>query len=74
MFLFTNTSGTKTATPLSASPDCLFYRFRCIMGGIQIEDINNYSRNYIMLHYLQPPVKRVNDAIEGFGITIFIHQ
>ncbi len=69
MFLFTNeSSGTdKTLTPLSASPACLFYRYRCIMGGIHIED----NRNYIMLHHLQPPIKRVNDAVEGFCIDGF---
>ena len=42
---------------------------RVICGGQIVEDIDNYNRLHEMYHMMKPSEKRINDAIEGFGVS-----
>ena len=55
--------------PLVTGAWGFFRRLRVICGGQIIEDIDNYNRLHEMVHMMKPTEKRLNDAIEGFGIT-----
>jgi hypothetical protein len=78
--LFYNITNTSTANPqpplvadhlvpLVAGPWGFFRRMRVICGGQIVEDIDNYNRLHEMYHMMKPTEKRLNDAIEGFGVT-----
>ena len=56
---------------LNALPHNFFRRMRILMGGTLIEDIDYYNRVVNMLHVLYPTEKRLNDAVEGFGLGRF---
>jgi len=53
---------------INALPHNFFRRMRILMGGTLIEDIDYYNRVVNMLHTLYPAEKRLNDAVEGFGL------
>ena len=55
--------------PLLVGPWVFFRRMRVICGGQIIEDIDHYNRTHEMIHMMKPTEKRVNDGIEGFGVT-----
>ena len=73
--LFYNITNTTTLTedshlvPLVAGPWGFFRRMRVICGGQIIEDIDYYNRLHEMYHMMKPTEKRLNDAIEGVGVT-----
>jgi hypothetical protein len=64
-----NTHVASLLQPLVAGPWGFFRRMRVICGGQIVEDIDNYNRLHEMVHMMKPSEKRINDAIEGFGVS-----
>ena len=54
--------------PLSWNPAVFFRRCRIIAGGAVIEDIDNFYRLPLMLHFLKPEEEQLGIASEGFCI------
>jgi hypothetical protein len=73
-YSITNTTELNTSTtlddlmPLVQGAWGFFRRLRVICGGQIVEDIDNYNRLHEMVHMMKPTEKRMNDAIEGFGV------
>ena len=42
---------------------------RVICAGQILEDISDYGRLHQMFHMMKPSEARMNDAIEGFGVS-----
>ena len=70
-----NNGGMSDATPAPGTtpllyflsgPWCVFRRVRLIVGGIILEDIDNYNRVHELFHMLGSVAKRKNDNIMGF--------
>jgi len=64
--LYNNSTG--DIKPIAPHGWVFFRRLRVICGGQILEDIDNYARVHQMFHIMEPGEKRLNDAIEGFGI------
>ena len=65
----TNLSVSSDLQPLVAGAWGFFRRSRVICGGQVVEYIDNYNRLHEMVHMMKPSEKRINDAIEGFGVV-----
>lgn len=63
-----NKDNTKELVPLVCGGWGFFRRLRILCGGQIVEDIDNYNRVHEMFHIMKPTERRINDAIEGFGI------
>ena len=55
--------------PINALAAIPFRRMRCIVGGQLVEDVDVCNLVYNMLHTLMPAERRLNDAVEGFGLS-----
>ena len=65
-----NNGETATTQPLLyflSGPWCVFRRVRLIVGGVILEDIDNYNRVHELFHMLGSSNKRKNDNIMGFN-------
>ena len=69
-FRLNNRSQQNALTLLNPLPANFFRRLRILAGGQVIEDIDFYNRVYNMVHTLLPTERRMNDYVEGFGLSI----
>ena len=66
--LSTGNSGVELR-PKVPGPYCFFRRCRVLVAGQVCEDIDMFNRVSQMFHVLQPAEKRINDYVEGFGMS-----
>ena len=68
-YKFNNSDNANALYPINALAVNPFRRLRILCGGQLVEDIDYYNLTYTMLHYLMPAERRLNDAVEGFGLS-----
>ena len=68
-----NNNGTHALYPINALAAIPFRRLRILAGGQLVEDIDYYNLVYNMLSILMPAERRLNDAVQGFGLSQFVN-
>ena len=68
-YKFTNKDNTNSLYPINALAAIPFRRLRVLCGGQLVEDIDYYNLVYNLVHTLMPAERRLNDVVEGFGLS-----
>jgi hypothetical protein len=68
-YRFNNRDSNHNLYPISSLAAIPFRRLRILCGGQLVEDIDYYNLVYNLLHTMMPAERRLNDVVEGFGLS-----